>query len=82
MGRVELSRLTISTMDPAACKVVYIDDRFNTERWITREGASTPVTPKHPTQAQADFADLPLDLQSNINAFLTVFIKGKSAAPP
>jgi hypothetical protein len=63
-------------MDPSACRVIYIDERFNTERWISREGL-TPATPK-PASAP-DFSELPPDLQANINAFLSVFNQGKQA---
>ena len=68
-------------MDPSACRVIYIDDRFNTERWISREGlsASAPPTPQR-TTAQANFGELPADLQANVNAFLTVFNQGKDGA--
>ncbi|EXJ70624.1 3',5'-cyclic-nucleotide phosphodiesterase [Cladophialophora psammophila CBS 110553] len=58
-------------MDPSACRVIYIDERFNTERWISREGLS-PTTPAR-AGSQVEFSDLPLDLQTNVNAFLTVF---------
>ncbi|KAK6365416.1 3',5'-cyclic-nucleotide phosphodiesterase [Exophiala oligosperma] len=58
-------------MDPAACKVIYIDERFNTERWISRDGLM-PSTPQR-VGSEVEFSDLPLDLQSNVNAFLTVF---------
>ena len=64
-------------MDPSACKVIYIDDRFNTNRWITREGHSTaPQSPIQKRESQANFEDLPRDLQANVNAFLTVFNQG------
>ncbi|EXJ85380.1 3',5'-cyclic-nucleotide phosphodiesterase [Capronia coronata CBS 617.96] len=58
-------------MDPAACRVVYIDERFNTERWISREGLS-PVSPRR-RGSEFEFLHLPADLQSNISAFLSVF---------
>ncbi|ETI28528.1 hypothetical protein G647_00978 [Cladophialophora carrionii CBS 160.54] len=58
-------------MDPSACRVIYIDERFNTERWISREGLS-PTTPSR-AGSQVEFSDLPPDLQTNVNAFLTVF---------
>ncbi|KIW15448.1 hypothetical protein PV08_05494 [Exophiala spinifera] len=58
-------------MDPAACRVIYIDERFNTERWISRDGLM-PSTPQR-AGSEVEFSDLPLDLQSNVNAFLTVF---------
>ena len=63
-------------MDPSACRVIYIDDRFNTERWISREGLSAPTTPQR-TTVQANFGELPVDLQANVNAFLTVFNQGE-----
>ncbi|KIV89109.1 hypothetical protein, variant [Exophiala mesophila] len=58
-------------MDPGACRVMYIDERFNTERWISREGLS-PSTPQR-KGSQVEFSDLPHDLQTNVNAFLSVF---------
>jgi hypothetical protein len=61
-------------MDPSACRVIYIDERFNTERWISREGLS-PTTPAR-AGSQVEFSDLPPDLQTNVNAFLTVFNQG------
>jgi hypothetical protein len=67
-------------MDPSACRVVYIDERFNTERWISRDGLS----PNTPTRAgsQVEFTALPPDLQMNVNAFLTVFNQGKPPTIP
>jgi hypothetical protein len=65
----------LDTMDPSACRVIYIDDRFNTERWISREGLSKPTSPQQPSQA--DFGELPMDLQANVNAFLSVFNQGE-----
>lgn len=62
-------------MDPSACRVVYIDERFNTERWISRDGLS-PSTPQR-VGSQVEFSDLPVDLQCNVNAFLTVFNQGE-----
>jgi hypothetical protein len=62
-------------MDPAACRVIYIDDRFNTERWISRDGLATPATPQK-TSPDIEFSKLPQDLQANVNAFLTVFNQG------
>ena len=62
-------------MDPAACRVIYIDERFNTERWICRDGL-TPHTPQR-AGSEVEFSELPVDLQSNVNAFLTVFNQGK-----
>jgi hypothetical protein len=66
-------------MDPSACRVIYIDDRFNTERWISRDGL-TPATPK--ISAQPDFSELPPDLQANVNAFLSVFNQGNTILVP
>lgn len=62
-------------MDPAACRVIYIDDRFNTERWISRDGLG-PVPRNQRKMSTADFEDLPEDLQANVNAFLSVFNQG------
>ncbi|KPI42752.1 3',5'-cyclic-nucleotide phosphodiesterase regA [Cyphellophora attinorum] len=59
-------------MDPSACRVIYIDSRFNTERWISRDGLSTPITPQK-NNSDLEFSKLPPDLQANVNAFLTVF---------
>ena len=65
-------------MDPSACRVIYIDSRFNTERWISRDGLSTPITPQKNTN-DLEYSKLPHDLQANVNAFLTVFNQGTSA---
>lgn len=65
-------------MDPAACRVIYIDDRFNTERWISRDGLG-PVPRNQRKMSTADFEDLPEDLQANVNAFLSVFNQGMFA---
>lgn len=62
-------------MDPSACRVIYIDERFNTERWISRDGLSVS-TPQR-KGSQVEFSDLPPDLQTNVNAFLTVFNQGE-----
>ncbi len=70
-----IKQFLLNTMDPAACKVIYIDERFNTERLISREGLS-PDTPQR-AGSQVGFSDLPVDLQANVNAFLTVFNQGK-----
>jgi hypothetical protein len=60
-------------MDASACRVVYIDDRFNTERWLTREGLSTLTTPQ---KVSGDLNGLPPDLQANVQAVLSVFSQG------
>lgn len=65
-------------MDPSACRVIYIDDRFNTERWISRDGINTTNYDKRKSSSAADFDDLPSDLQANVNAFLSVFNQGES----
>ncbi|RMD44751.1 hypothetical protein DV735_g290, partial [Chaetothyriales sp. CBS 134920] len=59
-------------MDPSACRVIYIDDRFNTEGWISRDGLA-PATPHRAGSGKVVFSELPPDLQANINAFLNVF---------
>jgi hypothetical protein len=61
-------------MDASACRVVYIDDRFNGERWLTREGLSTPTTPQR--KVPGDLNGLPPDLQANVQAVLSVFSQG------
>lgn len=61
-------------MDASACRVVYIDDRFDAERWLTREGAATPTTPQR--KVSDDLNDLPPDLQANVQAVLSVFSQG------
>ncbi|KAK5106425.1 3',5'-cyclic-nucleotide phosphodiesterase [Lithohypha guttulata] len=59
-------------MDPSACRVIYIDERFNTERWISRDGIG-PASYDKRKSSSADFDELPPDLQANVNAFLSVF---------
>ncbi|KAK5939929.1 3',5'-cyclic-nucleotide phosphodiesterase [Knufia obscura] len=59
-------------MDPSACRVIYIDERFNTERWISRDGIG-PATDRLRRSSTSDFELLPPDLQVNVNAFLSVF---------
>jgi hypothetical protein len=61
-------------MDASACRVVYIDDRFYTERWLTRDGLSTPTAPQR--KVSEDLTGLPPDLQANIHAVLSVFSQG------
>ena len=61
-------------MDASACRVVYIDDRFNTERCITRESLFPPTTPQR--KVSGDIDGLPPDLQANIHAVLSVFSQG------
>jgi hypothetical protein len=61
-------------MDASACRVVYIDDRFSTERWLTRESISTPTTPQR--KVSEDPNGLPPDLQANVQAVLSVFSQG------
>src|SRR4051812_9099756 len=61
-------------MDASACRVVYIDDRFNTERWLARESL---LSPSHPQKkVSEDINGLPPDLQANIHAVLSVFSQG------
>ncbi|RMZ80977.1 hypothetical protein DV738_g2380, partial [Chaetothyriales sp. CBS 135597] len=62
----------MASMDPSACRVIYIDDRFNTEGWISRDGLA-PSTPHRAGSQQVVFSELPPDLQANVNAFLNVF---------
>jgi len=62
-------------MDPSACRVIYIDERFNTERWISRDGVASS-TDKLRTPSTTDFEALPPDLQVNVDAFLSVFNQG------
>ena len=65
-------------MDPSACRVIYIDERFNTERWISRQGlGSTHASEYRRKQSSPDFDELPTDLQANVNAFLSVFNQGR-----
>jgi hypothetical protein len=67
-------------MDPASCRVIYIDDRFATEKWLTRDMASSPTTNNKITQASSlDLAELPLDLQANVKAILGVFNQGNNS---
>jgi hypothetical protein len=61
-------------MDASACRVVYIDDRFNTERWLARENLFPPTTPQR--KVSEDINGLPPDLQANIHAVLSVFSQG------
>ena len=63
-------------MDPSACRVIYIDERFNTERWISRDGLSG-LSDRQRRSSTSDFHELPEDLQANVNAFLSVFNQGK-----
>jgi hypothetical protein len=67
-------------MEPASCRVIYIDDRFPTEKWLNRDVMSSPTTHKRVSEALAlDLAELPPDLQANVNAILGVFNQGESA---
>jgi hypothetical protein len=67
-------------MDPASCRVIYIDDRFPAEKWLTRDAVSSPTTNKRIHQGLAlDSAELPPDLQANVNATLGVFNQGKKS---
>ncbi len=63
-------------MDASACRVVYIDDRFHTERWLSRDGLSTSASAQR--KLSADISELPPDLQANVNAILSVFSQGMS----
>jgi len=67
-------------MDPSACRVIYIDERFNTERWISRDGIASS-TDRLRTPSTSDFEALPSDLQVNVDAFLSVFNQGAVPAP-
>jgi len=61
-------------MDASACRVVYIDDRFNTERWLTREALSSFATPQR--KVSGDLNGLPPDLRANVQAVLSIFSQG------
>jgi len=66
-------------MDPASCRVIYIDDRFPAEKWLTRDMVPSSTTNNGINQALAlDLAELSLDLQANVNAVLGVFNQGKN----
>lgn len=66
-------------MDPASCRVIYIDDRFPIEKWLTRDSAtSTTTTNDRVNQALwMDLVELPPDLQANVNALVYVFNQGR-----
>jgi hypothetical protein len=64
-------------MDPASCRVIYIDDRFPTEKWLNRDAVSSPTTNHRiASSLSLELAELPLDLQANVNAILGVFSQG------
>ena len=65
-------------MEAASCRVIYIDDRFTTEKWLTRDTTSPTTGSNHRLNQglSLDLAELPLDLQANINAILGVFSQG------
>lgn len=65
-------------MDPASCRVVYIDDRFPAEKWLTRDMLSSLTTNNKSNHALGPgFAELPVDLQANVSAILGVFNQGE-----
>lgn len=67
-------------MDPASCRVIYIDDRFPAEKWLTRDTMSSSTTNNRVRHALSlDLAELPLDLQANVNAILGVFNQGENS---
>jgi len=63
----------------AACRVIYIDDRFPSERWLSRDGLSTPVTPQK--RQSDDLHELPPELQANVSAILSFFHQGMPVTP-
>jgi hypothetical protein len=64
-------------MDPASCRVIYIDDRFPAEKWLTRDLMASPTTKKRINDMLAlDLEGLSLDLQANVTAVLGVFNQG------
>lgn len=66
-------------MDPASCRVIYIDDRFPAEKWLTRDVVSSPTTNNKAKEALAlELAELPPELQANVNAVLGVFNQGNN----
>lgn len=66
-------------MEAASCRVIYIDDRFSTEKWLSRDAASPTSGNNRLNQSlSVDLAELPLDLQANVNAILGVFSQGKT----
>jgi len=66
-------------MDPSACRVIYIDERFNTEKWISRDGLGSSDRLRR--SSISVFEALPADLQVNVDAFLSVFNQGTLPAP-
>ena len=64
----------------STCRVIYIDDRFETEEWLPRAALSSPTSSHRPQQIAAG-SSLPVDLQTNVEAILSVFNQGKHSFP-
>jgi hypothetical protein len=67
-------------MDPASCRVIYIDDRFPAEKWLNRDMVASPTT-NNQTQRilSLELAEPAWDLQANVNAILEVFSQGTNS---
>ena len=67
-------------MEPASCLVIYIDDRFTVEKWLSRDRlnlSSTLTDTKTSPEFSNQLDDIPEDLETNVNAILAVFNQGR-----
>ena len=61
-------------MEHSTCRVIYIDDRFKSERWIQRDAGASGARSR-----TSDILDDP-ELANNVQAILSVFSQGKDCA--
>ena len=59
-------------MDPSSCRLAYLDDRFPTDKWLSKGSTSYSQD-----ILQSQRMNLPADLQANLDAILQIFSQGK-----
>ena len=64
-----------AAMDANQCRVVYVDDRFTADRWVSRGSMSSTFS--EPTYSARGMA-IPSELQPNVDALMQIFTQGKS----
>lgn len=68
-----MGSVLLGAMDANQCRVLYIDDRFPTEKWLSRNS----IASGHESNVSTRGMVLPVELQTNIDAILQVFSQGK-----
>ena len=70
-----MGSVLLGAMDANQCRVLYIDDRFPSERWLSRNSTASGYDSNLSNRG----ALLPVELQTNVDAILQVFSQGRSS---